>query len=502
MLLVCLLQSLLFIGYARRPSVEDCTMRWFDQPLDHSDPRVGSFKQKYYVCRAHKTKPKHLFFYTGNESPVEVYVNNTGLMWDSAEEFSALVVFAEHRFYGESFPPDWSLDLHVSESDMLSYLRVASALSDYALLIADLKKSFHLDKTVVFGGSYGGMLAARMRIEYPSLVQGAIASSAPVIFSSGLSPRPDPFAFYQRITSAMGMQCSTGFKRASELIHSLADSTEGVQKLKSTLRLCPGSPVEAQGIIAAMQEPWVHLAMGNYGFSSNYIIAALTPRREEARWPNYPLRVACDGLEKCGNDHCILEGFREAAGLWYNATGSIKCFDFSGETINSEEYVWGYQYCYEMTFAFNSGSSADVFAPFQINSSKVSDDCYKKYKVRPDVDRQIKQFGTRDDYSKATNIFFANGGVDPWTDYSVNWCSGDSIDEAESSCSSSVRSFLIADGAHHADLMFSLEYDDAADLKQVRIKQRDAIREWLSSDDTIFDDYSIVFGNKAHIVTV
>lgn len=38
-----------------------------------------------------------IFFYAGNESPVEAYADNTGLMWENAEAFQALVVFAEVR---------------------------------------------------------------------------------------------------------------------------------------------------------------------------------------------------------------------------------------------------------------------------------------------------------------------------------------------------------------------------------------------------------------------
>ena len=33
----------------------------------------------------------------GNEAPVDLYVNATGLMWENAASFGAYLLFAEHR---------------------------------------------------------------------------------------------------------------------------------------------------------------------------------------------------------------------------------------------------------------------------------------------------------------------------------------------------------------------------------------------------------------------
>ena len=35
---------------------------------------------------------------------MSLYVGASGLMWENAPEFKALLVFAEHRFYGKSLP--------------------------------------------------------------------------------------------------------------------------------------------------------------------------------------------------------------------------------------------------------------------------------------------------------------------------------------------------------------------------------------------------------------
>ena len=37
-----------------------------------------------------------LFFYTGNQGPIEGFVDNSGFIFTLAKEFNALVVFAEH----------------------------------------------------------------------------------------------------------------------------------------------------------------------------------------------------------------------------------------------------------------------------------------------------------------------------------------------------------------------------------------------------------------------
>ena len=40
-----------------------------------------------------------IFFYTGNEGPITGFWDNTGFMFEAAEQFNALVIFGEHVSY-------------------------------------------------------------------------------------------------------------------------------------------------------------------------------------------------------------------------------------------------------------------------------------------------------------------------------------------------------------------------------------------------------------------
>ena len=80
---------------AARPGIQNCTEKFFTQRLDHfgfRNPQVKtaapySFQQRYFVCGQQYWRPgQPIFFYTGNEANVELFVNMTGLMWENALE--------------------------------------------------------------------------------------------------------------------------------------------------------------------------------------------------------------------------------------------------------------------------------------------------------------------------------------------------------------------------------------------------------------------------------
>ena len=142
---------------------------FFETEVDHFNAggHSAKFNIRYLVDATYwdpATGP--ILFYAGNEGDVWTFFDNSGFMTTTlAETFGALVVFGEHRYFGESMPfGDQSF-----KRDNLPYLTVEQAMMDYVDLIKFLKVDKNMEDraVIVGGGSYGGMLAAWLRMKYP-----------------------------------------------------------------------------------------------------------------------------------------------------------------------------------------------------------------------------------------------------------------------------------------------------------------------------------------------
>ena len=75
-----------------------------------------------------------ILFYTGNEGNVFSFYNNSGFIVDTlAKRFGAVVVFAEHRYYGKSMPFKTAEKSFTREN--VKYLTVPQVMRDYVNLI-------------------------------------------------------------------------------------------------------------------------------------------------------------------------------------------------------------------------------------------------------------------------------------------------------------------------------------------------------------------------------
>jgi lysosomal Pro-X carboxypeptidase len=309
------------------PSTNNCTLHWIQQRLDQfSSSTSETFLQRYYTYDLFWNKGVGpVFFYTGNEADVGLYVNNTGLMWQNAQSLGALLIFAEHRYYGLSQPSR-------AFPSPLAYLSHEQALADYAVLIDSVKTSFSAQNCpfITFGGSYGGMLAAWMRLKYPALVEGAISASAPLLAFAGEAPAWPSQSYYRVVTESAqyySAACADNIRAAFPLLDSEGSSEAGRARLQAYFSLCtlPMNASAVEMLKYYVRDAFDELAMGNYPFASSYIGGTA-----EHPLPAYPLRQACGFLMDPGlsqSPATLFPALSLAVGVLYNASQSHSCFD-------------------------------------------------------------------------------------------------------------------------------------------------------------------------------
>jgi len=372
-------------------TIENMTCDFFTQPLNHFVPRgrSPSYKQRYCVFEDFATDntTSPILFYVGNESPIENYINHTGLMWELAPKLKARVVFAEHRYEGKSLP-------NVT-SDCLSYASIIQALADYAKILDELLNPHNEAPVIAFGGSYGGMLAGWFRMKYPHLVAGAIAASAP---SAGFpQPAMNKIDWANRVLVAgLGKQyppddptkqepneCPNNLLAAFPLISWLAETEDGRDFLSKTFLLCDPLDDDGSSLLTWAQAIWFDLAEGSFPYPSSYIpfsllhkIVSLPPwPTQDACWKSSSLHKDW-GVQFSGNRSDVrykvaygdsglaldvdwdnvtsksptslssimnspqvvglLSSVRDAVSIWYNITKDVKCYDVSQAAPNLE----------------------------------------------------------------------------------------------------------------------------------------------------------------------
>ncbi|KDO78810.1 hypothetical protein CISIN_1g0096312mg [Citrus sinensis] len=217
--------------------------RYFEQRLDHfSFADLPTFSQRYLINTDHWVGPNRLgpiFLYCGNEGDIEWFAVNSGFVWDIAPRFGAMLVFPEHRYYGESMPYG-STEVAYQNATTLSYLTAEQALADFAVFITNLKQNLSAEASpvVLFGGSYGGMLAAWMRLKYPHIAIGALASSAPILQFEDIVP---PETFYNIVSSDFKRESASCFNTIKESwgeLVSVGQKENGLLELTKTFHLC------------------------------------------------------------------------------------------------------------------------------------------------------------------------------------------------------------------------------------------------------------------------
>ncbi|XP_077601261.1 dipeptidyl peptidase 2-like [Stigmatopora nigra] len=445
--------------------------KYFIQTLDHfnfNSMGNGTFLQRYLITDEYwKIGYGPIFFYTGNEGDIWEFALNSGFLMELAAQQHALVIFAEHRYYGKSTPfGNDSFNI-----PQIGLLTVEQAIADYAIIISVLKHEMAATDcpVIVFGGSYGGMLSVYMRIKYPNLVAGALAASAPIFSTAGLG---DPRQFFRDVTTDfenISPECSSAVKGAFYQLKELGEMQD-YSTIQSVLKLCkpPSSAQDIHQLNGLLRNAFTMMAMLDYPYSTHFM----------GSLPANPVKVGCEIMLR-GSD--LLANLRDTAAIFYNSTGLLTCFDAytlyvecadpTGCGLGFNSMAWDYQACTEINLCFESNNVTDMFPSMTFTEKARLEYCSKRWGVIPRPDWLKIQFWG-DALSRASNIIFSNGDLDPWANGGVR-----------KSLSSSLIAINIAGGAHHLDLRGSNDADPASVIK-ARITEANLIKQWVEEERT------------------
>nr|XP_018904365.1 PREDICTED: lysosomal Pro-X carboxypeptidase [Bemisia tabaci] len=435
--------------------------KYLDVPVSHFDfSKNATFKLRYLVNDTFWSRRKGpIFFYTGNEGDIELFARNTGFMWDIAAEFRAMLVFAEHRYYGKSMPFG---DNSFSSPEYSGYLTSTEAMVDFVDVIYQIWGETKVNSPVIaFGGSYGGMLSAWIRMKYPAVILGSLASSAPIWQFEGMTPCSTAFKIVTDVFSMADKECSATIRKAWSIIDKQGQSEDGRRLLSKSWNLCKelNNTKDVETFKAYINEACFDLAMINYPYPTNFL----------APVPAWPVKAVCSYMNDSSvPDLELLDKLFRGISVYSNYTGQTKCLDvdLDDNTAGLSYSGWDIQSCTEMVMPMCADGVNDMFEPDEWNLQNYSDTCVNKYKLKPDPRIIEKLYGGKN-INDHKNIIFSNGLLDPWSGGGVM-----------KDISSSIFTVIIPESAHHLDLR-AADPADPDSVKQARKHYKKIFRAWL-----------------------
>ncbi|KAI4334308.1 hypothetical protein L6164_019019 [Bauhinia variegata] len=440
--------------------IEEFQTFYYRQTLDHFNYRPESyttFEQRYVINFKYwggggggPNSSAPIFAYLGAEAPIDGSLRGIGFLNDNAASFNALIVYIEHRYYGQSVPFG-SEEEAFKNASTIGYFNSAQAIADYAEIIIHIKKKWHAQKSpvIVIGGSYGGMLAAWFRLKYPHLALGALASSAPILYFDDITPQNGYYSVVTKDFREASETCYETILNSWSEIDRVASELDGLSKLSQKFNTC--YPLNES------------LDLKN---SLEYKYASAAQYNDP---PTYPVTVICSGIDgaSLGND-TLSKIYAGLVAYW----GNSSCNYISPANMTWTIGGWSWQRCSEMVMPIGRGNDT-MFPPDPFNITSFAQECKRQYGVPPrpnwvttyygghDIKLVLKRFGS--------NIIFSNGLRDPYS-------SGGVLENL----SDSLVALHTVNGSHCLDILPANKTTDPEWLVKQREEEVHIIKGWIT----------------------
>jgi len=376
----------------------------------------------------------------------------------------------EHRYYGQSKPMP---DLKVKN---LAWLSSHQALADIATFIVRMKDQLKLEGPwISIGGSYPGSLSSWLRLKYPHLVAGAVASSGPV------NVKPDFPEYLEVVDTALKAEnelCSVNVKTAVGRMQFLTQHRVGWAMLTKKFKLC--KPFD--GTKKANTATLIETLLGNFETIIQY-----NKDKKNGKWSNITTQVLCDimtdskfgsELEKfvkvndlslqIADQNCLDADYDNKVNMLLNTSYSDPLSRIPGDVGNRQ---WFYQTCTQFGWYQSSDQPDHPFGdqfPLEFFIDMCSDvfgPKFNKELLEAGIQQTLQEYGGLN--ISVSNVVFVHGSLDPWHALGIL------EDQSPSSPA------ILINGTAHCANLYPPDEKDPQSLKDARLKIGQLIKKWI-----------------------
>ena len=485
LLQVIALSSFIVVGSASNGEDDDDmtykTMYFHDQTLDHLTPFAPSkqrttYSQRYLVNdnnfgqqQLSEICPGPIFLYVGNEGDITEFWKANGFMKYLAKKYGGLLLFFEERYYGKSIP-DGVEEEKEGRTTPYKYLTTQQVLEDTVTLLHRVKREYNAVAcpTIAFGGSYGATLASYLRLAYPFLIQGALASSSEVGYydqSGWAAHNVSMYTFTEIVARQYDKTdgCLARIWDAIDLIESIEDDESLVREFNFCNKTAL-TPMQSSVFSYALEG----LPQSNYPYQIDAMPA----------WPvDYSCTILTDEsiplLKRAAMVTSMVEGYSLEGDCFETPKEGPGNIPGDGPGLGS----WGYQSCTETLHTFSSvgrGGRGLRHFSYEEEIETLQQTCIDLYNVIPDTTVLATRYGGYDIGRTTTNTIFSTGLIDPWGGASMTSV----LDGGHDASERGVYFFAMNDAAHHLDLRGWNEFDPP-DVIATRHQEERIIMGWV-----------------------
>ncbi|KIP11822.1 hypothetical protein PHLGIDRAFT_10371 [Phlebiopsis gigantea 11061_1 CR5-6] len=455
----------------------------FDQLIDHTNPALGTFKQRFWTTWQFYEPGGAIVLFTpgeANAAPYTGYLTNRTINGLIAQQEKAATIVLEHRFYGTSTPygnlEESSLKFHTIQQaiDDLEYFAKNVVLP---MPGGDAVKPVTQAPWILVGGSYSGALTGWTLVNKPGLFQAGYASSAVV------ESIVDYWGYFEPIRQFMPKNCSADVEAV--VAHVDQVFTNGTKAQISALKANWGlqNVTHLDDVSGALRNnlwTWQDLSPDSgpgqeffnfcdalevkngvsapaSGWGLNHALTAWG-----SYWKNGYLQELCGGDD---TEDCL--GTYDPTQTYYTNT-----------TIGNDGRSWEWIVCNQVGF-FQDGAPQNHPTLVTRLVQPASDERQCTYffphtlpkPTTPDIASTNVAYGGWN--AVTPHLFFANGQRDPWREATVSADTAPAVSTAQ-------QPIALGDGYHCSDLIVANAVVDAT-VAAVQTQALAAIKGWVAA---------------------